>query len=134
MSIDFSNTSFTCVSKKNNNIGIDIVHIEDMESFLLNPVDVILTQGEWEEIKSSINVEERLAGKFAAKEAIMKVLEKGIDFLEFCEIEILNEISGKPLIYLRGKALQEYLTKEINSLNVSISHHKTHAVAVAVTE
>ncbi|MFP7737472.1 holo-ACP synthase [Priestia aryabhattai] len=127
------NTLKKCVSAKNN-IGIDIVCIEDIKSFLVDPVGIIVTQDEWEEIETSVNVLERLAGKFAAKEAVMKALETGMDYLQFTEIEILNSSSGRPYVYLSDKALELWGKTEYQKLNVSISHHKSYAVAVAVAD
>ncbi|MFD6511042.1 holo-ACP synthase [Bacillus sp. NPDC060175] len=122
-----------CVSFQSN-IGIDIVYIEDVDLLAVDPVDIVLTRDEWEEIKESVNFKERLAGKFAAKESIMKVLEKGLDTIDLIEIEILNNDLGRPLVYLHGKTLDLWKMKRFNHLNVSISHHKKYAVAIAIAE
>lgn len=126
-------TNKECVSSQSN-LGIDIVYTEDVAFLAVDPVDVVLTRDEWEEIKESVNFRERLAGKFAAKESIMKVLGMGFDSIDLIEIEILNNDLGRPLVYLNGKALDLWKMKRFNHLNVSISHHKEYAVAIAIAK
>lgn len=70
------------------------------------------------------------AGRFAAKEAIAKALGSGIGKeLSWLDIEILNDIKGKPLVQLSEKK-----TKHFNAhlILLSISHCKTFATAVAI--
>jgi len=122
------------VSSMLGNVGLDIINIKEIETFLESPEGIILTPAEWEEIKYSVNVQERLAGKFAAKEAVMKLLGKGMDSLEFLEIEILNNTEGRPLVYLNGNSRVIWDSSGFEFLNVSISHHKSYAVAVATVE
>src|SRR3989304_1437286 len=48
-------------------------------------------------------VQER-AGRFAAKEAVMKALGTGAKGVAWREIEVLPNHRGKPLVYLYGRA------------------------------
>jgi holo-[acyl-carrier-protein] synthase len=51
---------------------------------------------------------QRLAGRFAAKEAISKVLGTGIRYIRWREIEILPDRTGKPVVRLHGRDKREY--------------------------
>ena len=74
-----------------------------------------------------------LAGRFAAKEAVIKALggESGI---EWHGIEVGKETSGKPLILLHGQTAQLALSAGVRKLHVSISHDGDVAVAFVVAE
>ncbi|MBC7329266.1 holo-ACP synthase [bacterium] len=105
-------------------IGIDIIEIDRIRNSLRNPrfSERILTEKERYYCKR----EEQIAGRFSAKEAIMKALGKRVPWKD---IEILNEEDGHPVVNLYGKA------KEIaggRQIVISISHSRTHAVAVAL--
>lgn len=112
--------------------GIDIVHSDDMQELADAPIDILLTEHEWTDIADLPNRLQRLAGKFAGKEAIMKVLGRGIDRIELVDIEILHDQSGKPIVFLQGSALHYWRQIGFSQLNVSISHHRDYAVGIAV--
>ncbi|OGH19710.1 MAG: hypothetical protein A3D74_00435 [Candidatus Levybacteria bacterium RIFCSPHIGHO2_02_FULL_37_13] len=74
---------------------------------------------------------QRYAARFAAKEAVVKALG-GIDRNGFGykDIAVLkDEISGKPFIFLDGKAKTRAEEIGINKILISITHEKDHAVA-----
>jgi len=72
-----------------------------------------------------------LAGRFAAKEAVMKALGTGMNQLNFNEIEILNDATGRPVV-CPGPALERVMAlQRIRRIEVSISHCKAYATAVA---
>jgi holo-[acyl-carrier protein] synthase len=131
-SIVTENLDKLCLTSNIFQTGIDIVAIEDMTYMLVDPVGVIVTELEWEAIVDSFNPKERLAGKFAAKEAVMKAIGKGIDEINFTDIEVLNEMGGKPKVYLSGSALMYWNKGNFESLDISISHHGPFAIAIAV--
>lgn len=69
------------------------------------------------------------AGRFAAKEAIVKALGLGFrDGITFLDIEIVNDGLGRPRVFL-APFLNEKL--KFPNILVSISHTKTTAFAVA---
>ena len=79
--------------------------------------------------------EETLAGRFAAKEAVMKALGTGWRAgVEFRGIEILNEPSGKPYVVLHGTTAEKAEALGITAWHVSITHTEDLAVASAVAE
>ncbi len=77
----------------------------------------IFTENELDYSLGKQSYAETLAGKFAAKEAVIKAIGK---FVAFSKIEILNKSNG--IAYVAGR----------NDLLVSISHEKGYAVAAAI--
>lgn len=67
---------------------------------------------------------EHLAGRFAAKEAIIKATNTAD--IAFKDIEIVNDKAGKPCAAITKKNHKKY------GISVSISHIKDYAVASAV--
>ena len=75
------------------------------------------------------NPSNSLAGKFAAKEAVIKVLtDQGINISHLREIEILNDESGKPFINF------SHLELTNDKIKISISHDGGFAIAIAMME
>jgi holo-[acyl-carrier protein] synthase len=73
------------------------------------------------------------AGRFAAKEAVLKALGTGYaQGLAFHEIEILPGKDGEPRVTLHGAARTRAALLGIHTLLVSISHTRDNAHAVAV--
>lgn len=74
----------------------------------------------------------RLSGRFAAKEAVSKVLETGFKGVYFKEIEITRDPSGKPNILLHQRAQKIAEDKKLFNFEVSISHDHDFAIAFVV--
>jgi holo-[acyl-carrier protein] synthase len=75
-----------------------------------------------------------LAGRFAAKEAVMKALGVGMDELGFRDIEIWNDAAGAPSLRMTEKVLDRMNRAGLGSVVLSISHSRDYAVAVAIGE
>ncbi len=76
---------------------------------------------------------EHLAGRFAAKEAILKVLGTGWrGGIAWTDMEILPEPSGQPRVRLRDECLRIATALGISRWHISISHIETHATASAI--
>jgi holo-[acyl-carrier protein] synthase len=117
--------------------GIDLVdfpRIEEMakrhgERFL-NKVFTATEQAYAEANKNGI---EKLAGRFAAKEAILKLMGTGWrGKIAWTDIEIVNNPAGRPEVTLHGEV--EKLAEElgIEHISVSITHTANFAIASAV--
>lgn len=95
----------------------------------------ILTQSEIQEFKSleKHNAINFLATRYAAKEAIAKLLGTGIGIeLSFQDLEILPIINSAPLIKFSSRA-QELLRKQkISEIKISLSHEKQFSIAFAI--
>ena len=61
------------------------------------------------------------AGKFCAKEAVLKALRENVDIRN---IEVLNSATGEPEIYISGKKRSD--------IKCSVSHIKDTAIAVVI--
>ncbi|HUY87357.1 MAG TPA: holo-ACP synthase [Pirellulales bacterium] len=76
---------------------------------------------------------QHFAGRWAAKEAILKTLgagwRKGISWRD---IEVRNDQSGRPIVGLRGGARDIVEQRGIREMLVSISHCRSHATAYAL--
>jgi phosphopantetheine--protein transferase-like protein len=70
-----------------------------------------------------------LAGRFAAKEAVVKSLGQPSSFLE---IEISKEKNGRPYVTLKGRAKETARKMRVKEILVTLSHTRTYAVAQAV--
>jgi len=76
---------------------------------------------------------EHLAGRFAAKEAVLKVLGTGWrDGIAWTDVEITNAPSGQPAVALRGQCAQIAAELGILRTLISISHIDSHAMASAL--
>jgi len=84
------------------------------------------------ELRQAGQSDARLAGRFAAKEAVAKALGTGIGQIRWKDIEVENDESGAPQLRLLGNAEQIAREMNLNVWSISISHSKTHAVAMAV--
>jgi holo-[acyl-carrier protein] synthase len=84
-------------------------------------------------LKSTKRYFEHLAGRFAAKEAVLKVLGTGWrGGIAWTDIEVLRETSGQPKIALTGETLRIATELGIARWHISISHIETHATASAI--
>lgn len=118
-------------------IGTDICQIDRVKSAYKNYgkrfLRRILTEKELKYVVSNKrNLINRLAGRFAAKEAASKVLGTGLRGVYFKEIEILREPSGAPKIVLHKRAKEKAKKKGLKNIEVSISHERDFAIAIVV--
>ena len=114
-------------------IGVDIIEIpriaEAIERFGERFLRRVYTEREVAAYRKRTS---SLATRFAAKEAVMKVLGTGMRGVSWHDIEILSAESGKPVVHLHGRALERFRTLGLQSITVSLSDSKEHAVAVAL--
>ena len=76
---------------------------------------------------------EHLAGRFAAKEAILKVLGTGLTRgIKWTDAEVRRKDSGQPVVALHGRAAEIADELGIDEWWISISHIESHAVASAI--
>lgn len=75
---------------------------------------------------------ERLAGRFAVKEAVAKALGTGIGDVNWTEIEVICDGRGKPELTLHGRARDLARARGLEQWSISLSHTKQFAVGFAV--
>ena len=116
-------------------IGNDIIEIERIEKAISKEgfKNKIYTQRELENIKKRGNRAETYAGVFSAKEAISKAIGTGVREFSLTDLEILNDDLGKPYVVVSEK-LDKILRnkKEDYQIEISISHSKKYAIAMAI--
>lgn len=118
-------------------IGIDITEIEKIAKSIESEAfqRKVFTSAELKICSEVKNRAECLAGKFAAKEAFMKALGAGIrQAVWFTQIEVLNDVSGQPIVNISGEAAKRLEENEAQQVHVSISHSGGFAVAVVILE
>lgn len=108
--------------------GIDIVDIKRMERAAKSErfLKRVFTA---EEIAYAVKRKapgKHLAGRFAAKEACIKALERPVG-LKWTEMEVVNALSGRPTIVLHGEAADALGQRKIF---LSIAYTKDHALAI----
>lgn len=75
------------------------------------------------------------AGRWAAKEAVLKALGTGWRRgISWRDVEVRNQPSGAPIIVLRGGARDVFEEAGIEKVHISISHSRTNAIAYAIAE
>lgn len=74
---------------------------------------------------------ERLAGRWAAKEAVSKVLGLGVRGIGWREIEVVRLPTGQPSVRLSGRARARAEQLGMGRIALSISHEREYAIAVA---
>jgi holo-[acyl-carrier protein] synthase len=114
-------------------IGVDIVEIERVESAIKRSGERFLGRIYTEtELKTCQDRLSSLASRFAAKEAVMKVLGEGGTGIAWREIEILTDDDGRPSVRLYGQALNKATKLNLKEVSVSLSDSKEYAIAVAI--
>lgn len=108
--------------------GVDITEVRRLKQAIEKWGDAFLgrvfTKEELDNAKTRGSLQQHLAGRFAAKEAVFKAL--GNKDLNWKDVQVFNDSEGKPYCrILNGKG------KEMD-VQVSISHVKNYAVANAI--
>jgi len=117
--------------------GIDLVdcpRIEEMidkhgEKFL----NRVFTAKEQADAEANRNRIEKLSGRFAAKEAILKLIGTGWrGKIAWTDIEITNNPMGQPIVSLAGEVEKIAANLGIEHVNISITHTSNFVIASAV--
>ena len=120
-------------------IGVDIVDISRIEKLVDRYGERFLrrvyTEKETAYAKSGANTAERLAGRFAVKEAVMKALGTGkSQGILWRDVETVRGRFGKPEVHLHGQAVKWAKMRESGPVHVSITHDGGKAVAFVILE
>jgi len=113
-------------------LGIDIIRVsrikDSLERFGDRFTGRVLTPTEAAYVR---NRPETMAGRWAAKEAVSKVLGLGVRGVGWRDIEIERLPTGQPAVKLHGRAQKRAEQLGMGRVAVSISHESDFAVAVA---
>ena len=120
-------------------IGVDIVDIARIQALLDRYGERFLrrvyTEKETAYAMSGAHAAERLAGRFAVKEAVMKALGTGkSQGILWRDVETLRGRFGKPEVHLCGQAVKWAKLRGGGAVHVSITHDGGKAVAFVILE
>jgi holo-[acyl-carrier protein] synthase len=116
-------------------VGTDIVLVERIRKLRPAAVTRLLTPAERRYCRGYAASEERVAGRFAAKEAILKALGTGLSGgITWRQIEILPDAHGAPRAAFSGALAKRLRARGATRCHLSISHQGGYAVAFAVFE
>ena len=113
-------------------IGTDIIEIDCFAKSSARFMERCFTEYEREYLKDRHI--ENMAGLFAAKEAVAKALGTGFVGFRPSAIELRHDEAGKPHAFLYAGAEEAAKKAGIAKIEVSISHCKTYATAMAVAQ
>lgn len=116
-------------------LGVDIIEIERIKNAVSHNariLDRLFTENELRDYRSRGSRAETLAGKFAAKEAVVKAMGTGLRGFPWTDLEILPDSLGKPSCIISGKASDTLKSMGITSIMISIAHNRTSAIANAL--
>ena len=113
-------------------LGIDIIRIDRIRAALAKFgerfLNRVLTPAERAYVRGR---PETMAGRWAAKEAVSKVLGLGVRGIGWKEIEIERLPTGAPSVRLHDRAAARAEQLGMGRIAVSISHEAEYAVAIA---
>ncbi len=113
-------------------VGIDVVDVPRFEIVLgRRPriVERLFTEGEQRDARGKA---ERLAARFAAKEAVMKSLSVGAGSVPWKSIEVRRAPSGAPSVMLHGAAAELAAARGAHEFHISLTHTAMTAAAFVV--
>jgi holo-[acyl-carrier protein] synthase len=114
-------------------VGIDIIEVDRVRKVYEHHGERFLKRVFTEaEIRQCRGKATRLAGRFAAKEAISKALGTGIHGVAWREMEVVQLRSGRPTVTLHGNARKRAELLGLSAFDVSIADLQAFSIAVAV--
>ena len=117
--------------------GIDLVDCPRIEQMIERHgerfIRRVFTDAEQAYAEANKNEVEKLAGRFAAKEAVLKLVGTGWrGRIAWTDIEIINNAAGQPEVTLGGEVRKIADKLGIKHISVSITHTANFAIASAV--
>ena len=117
--------------------GIDLVDCPRIEKMIKQHgerfINRVFTAAEQSYAEANKDKIEKLAGRFAAKEAVLKLMGTGWrGKIAWTDIEIVNDSSGRPEVNLDGEVKKIAEELGIKNISVSITHTANFAIASAV--
>lgn len=113
-------------------VGVDLVDVARFARAIeRHPrlLERLFTEGERRDARAR---PERLAARFAAKEAVLKSVRAGVGAAPWRAIEVVRAESGAPSVVLHGAAEELVRSADVDTLHLSLSHTATTAAAFVV--
>ncbi len=120
-------------------VGIDLVSIASVRKSIREHgaryLERVYIEGELQDCHTDQGlVAERLAARFAAKEATIKVLRPVDEAIPWRTIGVVRHSAGWVAIELSGRAAELAAEADLSDFALSISHEENYASAVVVAE
>ena len=120
-------------------LGLDLVQIERLEAMLARrgnrARERLFTPGEQAYCERKQRAAASYAGRFAVKEAVMKLPGTGwARGVRWVDIEVVREAGSAPRVELHGETARIAAAQGIERIHVTITHDAGIAAAVAVAE
>ena len=118
-------------------VGIDLVDVDRLAAAMRRRpglAERVFTDRERATTATGTRASERLAARFAAKEATMKALGVGLGAFALRDVEVVVSDAGAPSLVLAGGALAVAEGRGAGTLHLSITHTAGSAAAVVVAE
>lgn len=115
--------------------GVDIVDVASLDRLRVRPHfdERCFTGAERNECENAKDATSFFAGRFAAKEAVLKALGTGlIDGISLRDVVLTASAAGAPLVALHGGAASRAAALGVTDVFVSISHTEMMAMASAI--
>ncbi len=118
-------------------IGTDITECLRIAKMIERHADLFInrvyTPGEIAYCQKRKQATQHFAGRWAAKEAVLKALGTGWrQGISWRDVEVCNEAGGRPTIVLHGGAKKAAEELGADQVLISISHCRTYATAYAL--
>ncbi|MFN8005637.1 MAG: holo-ACP synthase [Terriglobia bacterium] len=120
-------------------MGVDIVEIEKLRLAMMRRGERLrnraFTPIEVQYCEQRAQQYQHYAARFAAKEAVFKAIGSGWrNGVTWLDVEVINELSGKPVLRLSGKTLEFANALGAKKYWLSLTHTDHYAVAQVVLE
>jgi holo-[acyl-carrier protein] synthase len=120
-------------------VGTDLAEVErigrSVERFGDRFLTRVYTPRERVYAMAKANWAQRLAARFAAKEAGMKAIGTGLSRgVSWQHLEVVNEPSGRPTLHLHAEALKRANALGVKRISISLTHTRDLAFAVVILE
>lgn len=118
--------------------GVDLVEVRRLAAAVERRgqrfLERVFTARELAEARGGAARYQSLAGRFAAKEAVLKALGTGLRACRWRDVEVARGPGGRPEVALRGSLARRARAAGVERVHLSIAHTREHAVALAVAE
>ena len=116
-------------------IGIDLADVEEVQASLTALGERYLRRVFTErEIADCQGRPERLAERFAVKEALLKALGSGVEGVSWRSVDVVEHAGRRWSVELHGSAAELAEQCGVQTVAVSVTHQRGHAAAVVLVE
>lgn len=117
-------------------IGVDLVGVDRVARLVTDhegALDELFTEREQAHWRKKRQRYQHLAGRFAAKEAVLKAFGTGLrQRMRWTDVEIISGTGGRPEVRLHGEVAEQARRRGLQDLDLSISHAEGLAMAQAL--